>query len=94
MLTHISCMSVHCDKIFAHAQVAVHFHLQLLCSPFAREAWVRWRQMPPQMPVPLPGKKAPDSSLNLGSASVLVSCFAVMNLTLLLCFCAAQRTAA
>ena len=97
MLTHTFChvcASLHCNDTFAHARLAMHSHLQLLCSPFAREAWVGWRQMPTQMPVPLSGKKAPDSSLNLGSASVLVRCLAIMDLTLLVCFCAAQRAAA
>ena len=83
-----------CHKIFINAQFGMHVYLQLLCSPFAREAWVGWRQMPSQMSIPLPGKKAPDSSLNLGSASVLVRCFAIMNLALLISFCAAQRAAA
>ena len=82
-------LEAHCDKRKRyHAG-----YLQLLGSPLTGQTWVLRGQATPELPVPLPGQIATHSCLDPGCTSVPMSLSTIMNLTLLICFRAAQRAA-
>lgn len=72
----------------------LQLHLQLFCSPLASKAGIGGRQVASQLPVPFSGQKAPNSGLDPSCTSMLMSCLAIMDLTFLVCFCAAQGATA